>query len=163
MRRPIVALLVVIAGAALALPAAGQDAGFSEDEEAIRSVVQHLFDGMRAGDSAAVRSTLDDSARLVSTGTRDGEPVMHSGSIDSFVEAVGQPHDEVWDERLWDIEIRIDDALATVWTQYAFYVGPKLSHCGVDAFQLFKSADGWKILQIADTRRTEGCEIPEDE
>ena len=162
MRRPILALLVVIAEAALALPAAGQDAGLSEDEEAVRSVVQRLFDGMRAGDSTDVRSTLDASARLVSTGARDGEPMMHSGSIDSFVEAVVQPHDEVWDERLWDIEIRIDDVLATMWTQYAFYVGPKLSHCGVDAFQLFKGADGWKIFQIADTRRTEGCEIPED-
>jgi hypothetical protein len=45
--------------------------------------------------------------------------------------------------------------------EYAFYVGERLSHCGVDAFQLFKGPDGWRIFEIADTRRSEGCEEPE--
>lgn len=34
------------------------------------------------------------------------------------------------------------------------------SHCGIDAFQLFKDDKGeWKITQIVDTRRKEGCGI----
>ncbi|TAK42505.1 MAG: hypothetical protein EPO28_07185 [Saprospiraceae bacterium] len=33
-----------------------------------------------------------------------------------------------------------------------------MSHCGVNAIQLFKSAEGgWKIIHITDTRRREGC------
>ena len=56
--------------------------------------------------------------------------------------------------------MRIDDNLATVWNQYAFYLGDTLHHCGVDAFQLFRSSDGWKIIQVSDTQRTEGCEGP---
>jgi hypothetical protein len=45
---------------------------------------------------------------------------------------------------------------------YAFFAGDTFSHCGVNAFQLFKGADGWKIFHIADTRRREGCEMPEE-
>jgi hypothetical protein len=150
--------------AALALCAAthatAQDAARTADEEAVVAVIVQLFDGMRAGDSAMVRRTLVPEARLVGTSARDGEPVLRTVDIDRFVEAIGEPHDEVWDERLWDIEVRIDQNLATVWTEYAFYLGEKLSHCGVDAFQLFRDRDGWKIFQIADTRRgADTCDI----
>ena len=133
----------------------------SPDEAEVLAVVEALFDGMRAADSAAVRSTLHPEARLV--GVADGEdgPVLRAESMDGFVSAVGTPHEETWDERIWDPEVRIDDRLATVWVPYAFYLGETLSHCGFDAFQLYESADGWKIFQIADTRRREGCEIPE--
>ncbi len=144
----------------LAPPATAQDAAPHADEEAVVAVIVQLFDGMRAGDSAMVRRTLAPEARLVGTSARDGEPVLRTVDIGRFVEAIGEPHDEVWDERLWDIEVRIDQNLATVWTQYAFYLGEKLSHCGVDAFQLFRSSDGWRIFQIADTRRSaDTCDI----
>ena len=83
-------------------------------------------------------------------------------SLEGFVQAVGTPHEEVWDERIWDVEVRVDGNLATVWTPYAFHLGDQLSHCGVDAFQLFKDTDGWKVFHIADTRRREGCEVPAD-
>ena len=33
-----------------------------------------------------------------------------------------------------------------------------MSHCGINAFQLFKSSDGWKVIQITDTRNKEGCQ-----
>ncbi|MFN2421877.1 MAG: hypothetical protein ABR527_10985, partial [Gemmatimonadota bacterium] len=79
---------------------------------------------------------------------------------DGFINAVGTPHEETWDERICDVEVRIDGRLATVWANYAFYLRDRLSHCGVDAFQLFHDVDGWKIFEIADTRRSEGCEPP---
>lgn len=158
------ALCATLVFLALLLPmttsASGQEPSRTADEEAVVAVLAQLFDGMRAGDSAMVRGSLATEARLVATSVRDGEPVLRTVDIDRFVEAIGQPREEIWDERLWDIEVRIDQNLATVWTEYAFYIGEQLSHCGVDAFQLFRSVDGWKIFQIADTRRAaDSCEI----
>jgi hypothetical protein len=49
----------------------------------------------------------------------------------------------------------VDGPLATAWMDYTFHVGERFSHCGVNAFQLFRSDDGWQIIQIADTRRSE--------
>jgi hypothetical protein len=45
-----------------------------------------------------------------------------------------------------------------VWVDYALYIGERFSHCGIDHFLLVKNEAGeWKILELADTRRTEGC------
>ena len=62
---------------------------------------------------------------------------------------------------IWDTKIQIDGNMAQAWAPYAFYVGKKFSHCGVDAFQLFKSTDGvWRIFHLADTRQKDGCNVP---
>ena len=63
----------------------------------------------------------------------------------------------MWDERLRGTTVHVDGPLAAVWTGYAFYAGTRFSHCGVDAFQLARTADGWRIVSIADTRQRTGC------
>lgn len=126
-------------------------------EAAVRAVIDQLFDGMRAGDSTAVRAAFHPEARLMSVGMRDGRAVLRADAVDAFVKAVGTPHDAVWDERLGRVEIRVDGALATAWTAYRFYAGEQFSHCGVNAFQLFEGERGWQIIQITDTRRREPC------
>jgi hypothetical protein len=134
----------------------------SADSLEVRAVIDVLFDGMRAGDSSAVRTALHPKARFMTTLVRDGVPVLHDGGVQGFVEAVGRPHDEIWDERIWNVSIHIDGLLASAWMDYAFFLGSEFSHCGVNAFQFFKAADGWKVIQITDTRRTEDCELPDD-
>jgi hypothetical protein len=138
---------------------AGRLSAQSPEREVV-GVVQRLFDGMRAGDSAAVRSVFDSTARFMAAIEREGRPVLQTSTVDGFVRAIGTPHDSIWDERIWDTEVRVDANLASVWTKYAFYVGPRFSHCGVDHFLLFRRPAGWKIIHLADTRRREECELP---
>ena len=149
---------VLIAALSAPAPAAAQDG----EEAAVMAVVEAMFDAMRAGDSAAMRAVLHPTATGASASVRDGVSTLtREESLDGFVQAVGTPHEEVWDERIWDTEVRVDGNLATAWMKYAFYAGEEFSHCGVDAFQLFKGEDGWKVFHVADTRRREGCETPE--
>lgn len=147
---------LVLTAAAIAPPLQAQTA----DETAVLDVVTRFFDGMRAGDSAAMRATLMPSVALHSASVGDSVPVLEQGTMEEFLVAVGTPHADVWDERLANAEVRLDGPLAMVWTDYAFYAGERFSHCGVDLFQLFRAADGWKIFAIADTRRREGCAPP---
>jgi hypothetical protein len=150
--------LLVAALAASASPLAGQS-----QEADVMTVVNRMFDGMHAGDSAMVRSTFHQTMTTASIFVnRQGEPVIRTGMPDEFVKAVGTPHDKDWDERIWDPTIHIDGRMATAWTPYAFYLGGDLSHCGVNAFQLFDDKDGWKIIRITDTRRRKGCEDSAD-
>ena len=144
--------------------AAGVSPLTAQSQEAeVMTVVNRLFDGMRAGDSAMVRSTFHPTMTTASIFVnRQGEPVIRTGMPDDFVKAVGTPHDKEWDERIWDPVVHIDGRMATAWTPYAFYLGGDLSHCGVNAFQLFDGKDGWKIIRITDTRRREGCEDSAD-
>jgi hypothetical protein len=124
------------------------------------AVVRAFFDGMRSKDTAALRSLVHPSARLLGTGpTQEGQLRVDEVPMERFFQMVaGAPG--LLDEKIWDPEVRVDGHLATVWTQYAFYYDGKFSHCGVDAFQLARTAEGWKVVQIADTRRTEGCPAP---
>ena len=128
-------------------------------EQAVIQTIQTLFDGMRAGDSTALRSVLHPAAHLQSSFTnKQGIPVLKEGSIDKWVASVGTPREEVYDEKIWSYKIRIDDNLASAWTDYTFYVGEKLSHCGVNAFHLVHTQEGWKISHITDTRRRSNCQ-----
>lgn len=129
-------------------------------EQDVLAVIRRVFDGMRAGDSAMARSAFDASARLVGVSDSAGIPRVSIADIDRFLAAVGRPRSDVWDERIWDTEVRVDGGLASVWTKYAFYRGEQFSHCGVDAFQLVRRPDGWKIVHLADTRRTTNCWTP---
>ncbi len=154
-------LVLTLSACATTPPPAVQSSRTPSTEEAeVITVVERLFDAMRAGDSTAVRALFHPTARLVTTGVREGTPVLQAESVDRFVAAVGSPRTEVWDERIWNVEARVDDNLATAWMDYAFFLGERFSHCGVNAFQLFRTAEGWRIIQIADTRRREGCDLP---
>lgn len=135
----------------------------NNEEEAVLAVVKQLFEGMRTGDSSMVHAVFHDEVELYTTLiNKEGKPVLHKGSLQGFLDAVGSPHDVVWEEPIWDTEIRIDGTLAQVWTKYAFYAGDKFSHCGVDAFHLFKSEAGWKVFHLTDTREWKNCDIPAD-
>ena len=140
--------------------AAAQEAALSPDEQEVYAVVEALFDGMREKDAEALSSLFTDEARLNTTGIGpDGTTRFGSTPITGFIEGVSSAPAYL-DEKIWDPEVVISDALATVWVKYALYVDEAFSHCGVDAFQLFKSADGWKIFQLTDTRRREDCWEP---
>ena len=148
-------LAPVLALALLVDPATAQT-----PEADVLQVVQRLFDGMRAADTTAMRSTFHPDVRLVTTGTRDGQPVAAIVPVDRWLEGVASA-DRVLDERLHDPEVRVSGGLATVWVFYTLHIGEELSHCGFDAFQLVLTGDGWKISQVADTRQREDCPAPD--
>ena len=60
---------------------------------------------------------------------------------------------DIYEERISDYQVRIDGIMATVWTPYEFYLNDEFHHGGVNAFQLFRGEEGWKIVSISDTRR----------
>ena len=132
-------------------------------EKEVMAVVLKVFDGMREGDSAKVGSCFTDAPSLFTSFTngKTGEHVLSKGNIEEFLKSVGTPHEKIYDEPIWDYEVRISDNLAQVWTSYAFYLGNEFQHCGVDAFHLHKEKQGWKIFQLVDTRKKKGCSIPE--
>jgi hypothetical protein len=151
LRLAVTPLLVVLASGAGAQTTAPPD-----EREAVLAVVQRLWDGMKARDTALVRSVFDASASLTRISTRGGDARVHVTPVSAFIEALAKAT-EAWNERMYTPEVRIDGPLATVWTEYDFHLGTQFSHCGVDAFQLLKTSAGWKIVALSDTARREGC------
>jgi len=127
-----------------------------QPEQEVMAAVRQLFDGMRVHDTARIRAVLHPQARLVSSGMKDGVPTVTVDPIADWLAAVSRGT-EPYDERLLNPVVKVDGGLASVWTDYSFYVGTRFSHCGVDDFLLVRLAEGWRIIHIADTRRKEGC------
>lgn len=128
----------------------------SPDEQAVLATVQRMFDGMRTADSGLVRSTFASGVRFASLNTRAAPPGIEFEAVDGWVKAIAGSNRR-WDEQIYDVQVRVDGTMAQVWAPYTFYLDRKLSHCGVDAFELLKDAAGWKITQLSDTRRRENC------
>jgi len=146
---PAIAFLTLVAA-----PAHAQDA----ERTAVLATVQKVFDAMRTRDTALLRQAFDTSARLSGVSTRGPAPSVRLTAPAAFGGAIASaPAGDVWNERIYDPEVRIDGDVAQVWAYYTFHRNKTFSHCGVDAFMLLKVGNDWKITQLADSRRTTGC------
>lgn len=133
----------------------------SPEEPAIMHPIVNLFKGMNKGDSALARQSFYENVNLQTvTKDKEGNVVLRTGDLDGFMKAIGTPHEPAWDEPIWNVKTAVDGDFAQVWASYAFYLGKEFHHCGVDAFHLIKTPDGWKIFNLVDTRQTEGCNVP---
>ncbi|MBP8067290.1 MAG: nuclear transport factor 2 family protein [Pedobacter sp.] len=131
---------------------------FSAEETAVKATINNLFDGMRTSDSTLIRKAFAPKSIMQTIAmSKEGKAMVRSESVDGFIKSISAPHPEKYDERIVFSKVLIDGNLASVWTDYKFYVGDKFSHCGVNSFQLFKSEEGWKIIYIIDTRRKDRC------
>lgn len=147
--------LLVVAVLALGTAVAPLDAQTPE-EAAVRAVLDRVFSGMAEADSARVRSAFAEGARFaLLTSPEDGGTVRYS-AVKSWLAAIAASANR-WEERIHDVEIRVDDTVASAWTPYTFLLDGAVRHCGINSIELLRTADGWKITQLSDTRRTEGC------
>ncbi len=130
------------------------------EEKEVMVPIQQLFQAMNDADSSKIRSAFHPDAAMFTTIVKNDTTKLITGTIDQFVNAIGKAQPGMLEEKIWDFDIKIDTPLAQVWCQYALYVNGQFHHCGVDAFHLIFTDEGWKIFEIADTRRTKNCEEP---
>ena len=121
-----------------------------------REVVEKLFEAMAARDAVAAKDLFAADAVLFSL-SKTGKAIKMP--LEDFLNAIGSGK-AVWKERVWDVEVREHGYIATVWAAYDFHNNRIFSHCGQDSFSLMRTAAGWKITYISDTRETEGCVNP---
>ena len=150
-------LMLLLFGIVASLPSLAQT-----EPDNVREVINRLFNSMEKGDSAKLHSTFAQQVTLatISRDKNNVPSIERESSVADFLKAIGTPHSEIYYEEIWNVKIQMDGDFAQAWCDYAFYLGNKFSHCGVDAFHLFKSKDGWKIFHLADTRRKDNCVIP---
>jgi predicted enzyme related to lactoylglutathione lyase len=148
------AILAVLSLSAVAPLPAQQ----SDDQKAVIGAIEKLFNALKADDTAGMRAVMHPQGRIIQTGTRDGAPFARVNALNDFLTSIGNAKGRGLEERVYSPEVRIDDNLAVAWVYYDFRVGGQVSHCGVDAYHLVRTADGWRILEIVDTQRREACD-----
>jgi ketosteroid isomerase-like protein len=141
------ALLIPAMTVVLAFGLACTSPGYVPDDvesAEILGTVQRFFDAMAVGDAKAAGEVLLPDATYHSI-REDGPHIYMQGrSNASFLETL-ETLDKEHLERFWEAEVLVHGRIAVVWTPYDFHIGGAFSHCGVDAFTLVKTKDGWRI------------------
>ena len=120
----------------------------------IKNTIGTFFEGLHAGDTVRIKSVCSDKLILQSVIEGPMGSRLEHEDISKFYKSIASiPAGMKIEERLLDYRIQTDGSMAHVWTPYEFYINGKMSHSGVNSFQLYKDNGTWKIIYIVDTRR----------
>jgi hypothetical protein len=125
----------------------------TSDEIDVLAAVQKTFDGMAANDAAKILAAMTPDARLY--GVRNGAP--YAMSAEQWANRIATIKSQLIERFTKAPAVTIHGAIANVWGEYEFLRDGKFGHCGVDSFNLLKTAEGWKVATILDTEETTGC------
>ncbi len=127
-------------------------------EDSVKATVNKMFTAMKNADSVSLRSVFSETAVLQTISrNKEGQVYVRTENISAFSSSIGKLNAGDADERIRFDAIRVDAALASVWTPYQFYLKGSFSHCGVNSFQLVRLNGEWKIQYVIDTRRRDNC------
>jgi hypothetical protein len=146
-------------GLVLAATGLAATAVAAQDEAGAMAAVEQMFEGMRTADPEMVRSVFAEDARFAVLAEADGRQSVRGQAVDGWIQAIGDSEGR-WDEQIYDLDVRVDGTMASIWAPYTFYLDGAISHCGINSIELLHDGEGWKVTQISDTRRREDCPDP---
>ncbi|HKP70598.1 MAG TPA: hypothetical protein VJV05_15025 [Pyrinomonadaceae bacterium] len=122
----------------------------TDDKKAALGVVNKLFDEMRAANAAGILSTGTPENQLVAIRKlKDGKTRVDVINGEAFTKFFTKPNS--LEELMYAPNVEVDGNWAMVWGRYVFFVGDKVSHCGINQFNLVRTEAGWKIANGAST------------
>lgn len=126
---------------------------FAQESE-IQLTIGKFFNAFHQRDSIALKKVCSENLVLHSISESEKGPKFSIEKAANFYKSIAAiPLSMKFEEKILSFKVQVDGSMAHVWTPYEFYVNDKLSHSGVNSFQLFKENDGWKVVYILDTRR----------
>ena len=152
MRAPFLLTLVVLLVASPTL-AQTPDA----DRDAVLGVLNSFTAALLKKDSVGMASQLDSVTRFTLLRPSPSGTRVWVVSGAQFISLTTKPDGPAYDEPIRNPVVHIDGDLATVWAEYQVVLSGAVSHCGYDSFQLARLNGTWKIINVSDTFRREGC------
>jgi hypothetical protein len=130
------------------------------DTAAVLAPIGRLFAALTSRDAAQITANTLPSGRATAVVTLpDGTRAIRARSWADFAAGIKDGPGTL-EERLLNPAVEIDGDIAMVWSNYVFLIDGKLSHCGVDHFDMVRDGGGWKILNITWTQRSTDCPAP---
>lgn len=133
-------------------PAARADAA---DEEAVRATVAAFFAALEQHDAAAIERLVAFAPTLLSVAPAAAGapgPQLQPTEWKRFVASLRAATRAYREQFVEPPTVLLDGDLAVVFGRYRFDLDGAPHHRGVDAFTLARTAAGWRIVAIADTR-----------
>lgn len=150
MKKTILALLVLCTSGIFAQ---------NKEEMAVKKTVTDFFEAFHQKDTLAMKSFMAKKVVLQTTGKdKDGKTLLQTAEIEQLYRNIASiPADASFKEKLTSWHIQVDRTMANAWVGYEFWFNGKLSHCGINSFQLINFDGVWKIIYLIDTRGRQDC------
>lgn len=152
-------LFATVFAAALSL-GASQRVDAQDDKAQVIATIKDFMRGMKTRDTALIAAQVDSITRftLVRPGPAGARIlVLKASDFQRMATRTDQPP---LDEPIRNPIVQIDGDVASVWAEYQVRRDGRVTHCGYDAFHLVRLAGKWKIINVTDSFRPEGCGGP---
>jgi hypothetical protein len=126
------------------------------DTAGVLAAANRLLASLSQGGDAVLAHVRPEGRATVARERPDGVHEILPRSWQEFAEQL-RADGHRYEERLIDPAIDVDGDIAMIWSPYVFLVDGKIVHCGTNHFDLVRSHDGWKVLNVTWTQRTKGC------
>lgn len=123
----------------------------------IQIVLDRFVEGVSRSDTLLLRKTIDPNVGFLTVFNDKKKSILTADVVESFFESVKTHRNVKYYEEQQNCIIHSDNIIATAWCDYVFYTGEKISHCGINTYQLYKTRRGWKIIQVTDSRHNTNC------
>lgn len=121
------------------------------------AVVEKLFAEMAAANPAGILALGTPENQLVAIRKlRDGSSRVEVITGEAFSKMFTNKEANLREE-MYAPQVEVEGDYAMVYGRYVFFVGERLSHCGVNQFNLVKIAGVWKIANGASTIDPGAC------
>lgn len=116
----------------------------STDRAEILSIMSSFFKAMEFKDVETARSLILPKGRYFSVSSPGGGYSIMT--TEDYLQSLTKAGSPLLQERLLNPDVKINGNIASLWSNYHFYVGEKFDHCGVDIFDFINTNDGWKMV-----------------
>jgi hypothetical protein len=123
-------------------------------EKEVQQTIETFFNAFHQRDSIQLKLVCSENLVLHSISESGNGTKFSVEKASAFYTSIATiPLTMKFEEKILSYNIQMDGAIAHAWTPYEFYVNGKLSHSGVNSFQLFNDNGVWKVVYVLDTRR----------
>lgn len=125
----------------------------SAQDAQVKKTVETFFAGLNSADVEKIKSVCSEKMILQSVELHTAANKFSEETAANFYKSIAEVAAKVkYEEKVSEYKILTDGTIAHVWAPYEFFIEGKLSHRGVNSFELVKFKEGWKVVYIIDTR-----------
>lgn len=129
----------------------------TDDKKNAWAVVEKMFAEMANHNPTAIAElfTKDSNLTAVVKG-KDGKSRVVAMTGEIFSKNFAEKRGEI-KEDMYAPKVEVDGDFALIWGRYVFFTDAKVSHCGVNSFNLVRTETGWKIANAVSTIDPTNC------
>ncbi|MGI6479176.1 MAG: hypothetical protein ACOX0M_07005 [Salinivirgaceae bacterium] len=124
--------------------------------DGIQQTIDAFIEGLNNKDTVLLKKITDPNLGLLTVFHDGRKNIVAAETMEMFINSLAKG--KTYHREQAGCTIETNNIIATAWCKYVCHDGKKISYCGINAYQLYRTNKGWKILQITNSRQSFKCD-----